>query len=557
MDISRLGRARVRTRRRRWHACCFLEGHELEATVTHKNLFDTLRSLLPRANALNEELAPAYRLSNEGALAQLAATGCFGRTFYAAPETQLAEVLSLAVNVDARFVARTALFARERGHMKDMPALLCAYLAAYEPALFDEVFDVVIDNGKMLSTFAQILRSGAVGRRSFGTRIKRKVQAWLDARTDEQLVRASAGMTPSLADIVKMVHPRPLTASRRALYGWLLDRPYDAAALPPLVAEYERFRTEGVRDRFAAVPDVPFQMLASLPLHPEHWAQIADKASWQMTRMNLNTFSRHGVWSDRRLTAKIAARLSSAELVKKARVFPYQLLAAWAMSTTAPASIRAALEQAMEHALDNVPSFEGRVAVCPDVSGSMQSPVTGRRGSSTTAVRCVDVAALVASAVLRKNANAVVLPFEHRVVDVRLSRAERVLENAARLAKVGGGGTACSAPLAKLVADGTRVDVVLLVSDNESWRDTRGDGVTETMRQWTLLKRKNPRARLVCLDLQPYTTVQAVERQDILHVGGFSDQVFDVVAAFSRGELSDGWTELIERVPLSREERAA
>ena len=39
----------------------------------------------------------------------------------------------------------------------------------------------------------------------------------------------------------------------------------------------------------------------------------------------------------------------------------------------------------------------GEVVVCPDVSGSMQSPVTGYRKGATTSVRCIDVAALVAS----------------------------------------------------------------------------------------------------------------------------------------------------------------
>lgn len=525
--------------------------------MANRTIFDTLHALLPLTDTVNEEAAPAYRLSSAGALAQLAATGCFGRTFYASAEQQLADVLALCVNVDSRFVAQTAIFARERGFMKDMPAVLCAYLAAYEPALFHEVFDRVIDNGKMLSTFVQVLRSGVVGRKSFGTMIKKTIVAWLDARTDEQLVRSSAGMTPSLADIVKMVHPRPQTASRRALYGWLLGRAHDAALLPELVQGYERFRVDGVRDRFSTVPDVPFQMLASLPLQPEHWKQIAKHGSWQMTRMNLNTFTRHGVWSDRRLTEQLAVRLSSADEVKKARAFPYQLLAAWAMSTSAPSVIRTALEKAMEHAVDNVPVFEGRVVVCPDVSGSMSSPVTGHRGGGTTAVRCIDVAALVASAVLRKNRDALVLPFEHRVVDVTLSRSRRVLENAARLATIGGGGTSCSAPLRRLVETRARVDVVILVSDNESWVDTRGDGPTETMWQWQQLKRQNPRARLVCLDIQPYTTVQAVEREDILHVGGFSDHVFDVIATFVRGELGGGWCSTIRDVPLSSAERAA
>ena len=40
------------------------------------------------------------------------------------------------------------------------------------------------------------------------------------------------------------------------------------------------------------------------------------------------------------------------------------------------------------------------------------------------------------------------------------------------------------------------------------------------------LQARNPRARLVCIDLQPYATTQAAERDDILNVGGFSDQVF-------------------------------
>ena len=77
-----------------------------------------------------------------------------------------------------------------------------------------------------------------------------------------------------------------------------------------------------------------------------------------------------------------------------------------------PAVVREALQDAMEIALENVPAFGGRVVVCPDVSGSMASPVTGTRRGATSAVRCIDVAALVAAAVLRTNRDALVLPFE-------------------------------------------------------------------------------------------------------------------------------------------------
>jgi 60 kDa SS-A/Ro ribonucleoprotein len=56
---------------------------------------------------------------------------------------------------------------------------------------------------------------------------------------------------------------------------------------------------------------------------------------------------------------------------------------------------------------------------------------------------------------------------------------------------------------------------------------------------------------MVCIDVQPYGTVQAKERADILNVGGFSDQVWDVIAEFARGELSaNHWVGVIELVTL-------
>ncbi|MGQ0637656.1 MAG: hypothetical protein ACT4QC_23865 [Planctomycetaceae bacterium] len=50
--------------------------------------------------------------------------------------------------------------------------------------------------------------------------------------------------------------------------------------------------------------------------------------------------------------------------------------------------------------------------------------------------------------------------------------------------------------------------------------------------------------KLVCIDLQPYTTSQAPERSDILNIGGFSDAVFDVVAAFLRNDAERFLTDI-------------
>ena len=69
------------------------------------------------------------------------------------------------------------------------------------------------------------------------------------------------------------------------------------------------------------------------------------------------------------------------------------------------------------------------------------------------------------------------------------------------------------------------------------------------MTEWSQFRHRNPQARLVCLDIQPNQTTQACERADILNIGGFSDQVFEVIAAFASGHLeADPWIARIEAV---------
>jgi 60 kDa SS-A/Ro ribonucleoprotein len=206
-----------------------------------------------------------------------------------------------------------------------------------------------------------------------------------------------------------------------------------------------------------------------------------------------------------------------------------------------------ALQDAMEMAIRNVPALPGKVYVFPDVSGSMRAPVTGHRKGATTAVKCVDVAALIAAAVLRKNHHAQVIPFESNVVSLELNSRDSVMTNATKLASIGGGGTNCSAPLKLLNERNAVGDLVIYASDNESWVDAKAGRGTETLRQWSVFKARNPKAKMVCIDLAPNQTTQAAEAADILNIGGFSDHVFEVVSHFAEGTLAaEHWVGVIE-----------
>lgn len=521
--------------------------------MANQNLFNT-RVVGAAANAHNASGAPAYQRGPKQQLAQYALTGCLNNTYYVAAETQLAQVLALCEKLDAEFVAKTAIYCRERGHMKDMAALLTAVLAAKGSDWLAPVFERVIDNGRMLRTWMQIVRSGAAGRRSLGSRPKRLAQQWLNRASEQQLLQAAVGNQPSLADVVKLVHPKPSEPWREAFFGWLLDRPYDRAALPAATRALLEFR-----ERHETLPDVPFLLLSNETLNARQWGVLAERMGWQALRMNLNTLARNGAFQVEGVAEMVARRLADPEAIRRARVFPYQLLSAFKMAgADIPAVVREALQDALDLSLANVPVLGGRVAVCPDVSGSMGSALTGYRTGATSSVRCIDVAALVAAAVLRSNPGTRVLPFENRVVQLELNRRDSVMTNAQKLAAIGGGGTACSAPLAWLNENKAAVDTVILVSDNESWVDNRRRGATETMAQWDILKLRNPNARLICIDLQPGATTQVVDRDDVLNIGGFSDAVFDMIAQFADGGFGpEYWARAIESVELNLVAKAA
>ena len=518
--------------------------------MANKSVFASIKGrLLPAAKAQNKHAAPAYAYTDAHALAQVAVTGTFGGMFYQNPQDELEYVLEIAEAVDVETLAKTAIYARQKGHMKDMPAVLLAILARRDPVLFRKVFGHVVDNGKMLRTFVQVVRSGQTGRKSLGTAPKAMVANWLNTASDRALINANIGNDPSLADVIKMVHPKPGSREREALFAWIVGRPCEVSLLPEALQTWLAFKETGM----GPVPDVPFQMLTQLELSTAHWSCIARQGSWQMVRQNLNTFLRHGVFDVTENVEHVAALLRDPEAIGRAKAFPYQLMvAAQNASADMPREIVEALHDAMEVAAANVPAVEGQVVVCPDVSGSMTWAVTGYRKGATSAVRHVDVAALVAACFLRAVHGAQVLPFDFDVRNVRLEPRDTILSNAEKLAALGGGGTNCSAPLAYLNKRHRAPDLVVFVSDNQSWVDAHVGGQgTAMMKQWTKIKHRNPEAKLVCIDIAPYGTTQAQTREDVLNIGGFSDAVFEQIAGFASGQSGpEHWTREIAKIDL-------
>lgn len=526
--------------------------------VANKKIFKNSGGNVPASDTKNNAGGKAYLFEKRHCLAQIAATNCFNGTFYASAEQnlKLAKDAALALKEDPEFIAKVALYARDKAYMKDMPAFLTVVLSEIDKPLFRKVFRKVVDNGKMLRNVVQMARSGAVTSKkanmSAGT-WRHAIQEWFNDRNSVALFKASIGNDPSMRDILRMARPKPNTPEKEALFGYFLGKEISLDRLPENVRSYEAYK----KDKSGPVPDVDFRMLDSLGIGDAEWIEIAKKAPWMMTRMNLNTFARHNVFKNQDVAKIVAERLSNKDLIKKARAFPYQLYVAWrevSQNIDIPHFVKESLQDAMEAAIENVPSLPGEGFVCVDMSGSMSSPVTGSSpGRHSTSVSCVEVAGLIASAVYRKNPLAEIWTFDHNAKRANLNPRDTVLTNTEKLRRAGGG-TDISSPLRELNAKKAKGDWVFYVSDMESWIDSGssyryyGTGLAE---EWKTFKARNPKARLVCCDLTPRNNSQIKCQPDVLQVGGFSDQVFNVVASFlEHGHETDHWVNEIEKISL-------
>lgn len=223
----------------------------------------------------------------------------------------------------------------------------------------------------------------------------------------------SAGKAMRWAHVLNLTHPGDRRASsqqlrgdwQHQLFGHIVAEPYanPEAVLPANLGMLAH------RAELMAFPVEQRRAVLATPERLEHagitWEALAgwlqgpmDAAAWEalipamgifaLTR-NLRNFDEAGV-SDQ-VADKVAARLADPEEVARSRMFPYRFLTAYLTATSD--RWRHPLAKALDHATKNIPALPGRTLILIDMSGSMQSPVSGK-----SQMQRVTVAALFAAA---------------------------------------------------------------------------------------------------------------------------------------------------------------
>lgn len=338
--------------------------------------------------------------------------------------------------------------------------------------------------------------------RGWGRGVRRAVGRWYTARPPRelayQLLKYPQRDGWSHRDALRLAHPRPTDAEQgallaRAVAGALpADAPEtDATRLVRAVAELHadggmepRRAAEWVREHRLTREMVPTPLLA----HAVVWEALLESMPLTALVRNLATLTRVGVLAPgAAATDAVAARLTDAEGLRRARVHPVQLLSALRTyasghgvrggGTWEPvARVSDALDAAFYLAFGAVEPSGRRVMLALDVSGSMCVPVHGLTG-----VSCREASAAMAlvtaaveprhffTAFTQGDYPSMHAGFPSGLSALDISPRQRLDDVLAKTEALPFGGTDCALSMVEARKHGWEVDVFVVFTDSETW----------------------------------------------------------------------------------------
>lgn len=339
-----------------------------------------------------------------------------------------------------------------------------------------------------------------------------------------------------MADVIELTHPSPRDERQSALFKWLLDRRHhddavaDPAVLPVLAAaavlaqvpEGERrqvLRAQGP----TALADAGMsweRVSGWIPdgLDAEAWEAVIPSMGVMALVRNLRNFDQAQISAP--AIEAVIAKITDVDEVTKARLFPYQV---WAAYKHAPSDTwKRALARTLELTTTNIPVLDGTLVVI-DTSGSMQAPVSGR-----SKLQRVEVAAVMAMATANRAAAVDVVIYGHANAVATPPKGTSVLRGVEQIVRsVGSVGHATRGHTAiRERYDPTRHRRVVLFTD-----DQQQDSGHVRLDQVPLIYTFN------LAGYQP-SALRAGERGRFT-LGGFTDATFHLMQVLESGRSAD------------------
>jgi 60 kDa SS-A/Ro ribonucleoprotein len=467
------------------------------------------------AKSTNLAGGTAYTQDPRHELASLVLTSMLKDKFYAkgADDIERAKLLvaQLAASADGAFVAKAALYARHVHGLRSISHVLAGELAqkAIVADWRRKFFAKVVQRPDDACEIIAYVRATMPKR--LPNALTRGIAKALEGFNGYQLAKYAGGSRElSLIDVVNLTHPRGKENSPLAhlMKGTLKPADTWESAL----SKAGQVEAKEGQAKETAVAEAKKQ----------EWERLLLTGNLGYLAMLRNL--RNIIEQAPEAIDRVLVRLRDAEQVKRSRIFPFQFLAAFDALESVPPSkvlnlVLNALVDAVDLALGNVPVLAGSTLVVVDKSGSMSG-------------QPIKIAALFAATLLRSCEDADLMFFADRAVYTKVLKKSPVMVIGTGIVNADfGGGTNFHV----IFDSATRkYDRVVILSDMQGWMGD--DTPNSTLHRYKQRTSSDP--FVYAFDLQGHGTSQ-FEGKRILHLAGWSEKVFDVMAMLEqdRGAL--------------------
>ena len=479
---------------------------------------------------MNHESEQAYRLSPEWQLYTAAVTSSLSDKFYESAETRVETLHTLVAQCDPVFVAKLAVYARQKMNMRSVPLVLAIELARVHrgDATVSKMVSGIVrraDEITELLAYYQLANQRKDTKKL--NRLSKQLQSGLqDAfnRFDEyQFAKYNRDTGVKLRDALFLVHPKAKDESQQVLFNKIVNNELET----PYTWETELSALGQIKFAFGKEKEIAFCM---------KWEELIDsrKIGYMALMRNLRNILEAGVSQQHIMS--VCNTLSDAEAVHRSKQLPFRFLAAYReiskVKSAYAGRVMDALEQAVAVSAENIIGFDEdtTVWIAADVSGSMQRPI-----SPKSKILSYDIGLMLAMLLKSRYQNAVTGMFgdSWKVINVP---TQGILSNVdAFYRREGEVGYATNGYLVieDLLKSKQLVDKVMMFTDCQLWNNRNDKKITGL---WNSYKKIAPDSKLYLFDLSGYgTTPLDITREDVYLIAGWSDKVFDIIAAIDRG----------------------
>ncbi|GAA4317552.1 TROVE domain-containing protein [Mucilaginibacter gynuensis] len=496
----------------------------------------------------------AFTLSPEMELYTAVVTWSLNDSFYEKDEARLNRLRKLIYASNPVFVGKLAVYARTKMYMRSVPLVLVTELAALHSGdnLVARVTDGVIGRAdeitELLACYELLnKRAGTKKLNRLSKQLQKGLQAAFNRFDEYQFGKYNRDGAIKLRDALFLVHPKAKDELQQVLFNKIanndLQTPYtwetELSALGQLNFDSEEAKAEAFRAK---------------------WEELIDsgKLGYMALLRNLRNIQQAGVSYAH--FEKVCAHIANADEVARAKQFPFRYLAAYRelvnpVVAKTPAQklvnkltnlidgsnngytgeMLTALEKAVQASAANIKGFnhETRVLLACDVSGSMQKPV-----SAKSKILLYDVGLMLAMLLQSRCKNVEVGMFGDKwktIIVPRNNILGNVQEFYRREGEVGYS-TNGYLVIRDILKRRAKMDKVFMFTDAQLWNSKNTADDIQTL--WLRYKAEvSPNAKLYLFDLQGYGQAPLqVLRNDVYLIAGWSDKVFEVLAAIENGD---------------------